>query len=142
MGLKPPITGGCLCGAVRYEVISDPMMSFVCHCHDCQHTSGATGMSLYAVSRGSLKIVGDPAYYEKTGDSGAKARLAFCPTCGSNLFGFPDIAPELATVSALSLDDPSQFAPDFNIYTRSAQHWDVMDSSIPAYEKLPPRPDA
>ncbi len=140
MALKAPLSGGCHCGAVRYKVASDPLMSVLCHCLDCQKMSGATAASHIIVRREALTFDGAVTHYEKVGDSGKPARTSFCSKCGSRLFGFPDVAPELASVSATSLDDPSGFEPGANIYTKSAQHWDVMDPNLPAFEELPPRP--
>ena len=139
MSLNPPFSGGCLCGAVSYRVTAEPVAKVQCHCTDCQKVSGATAVSLYLVPRDALTAEGDMTEFEKTGDSGHKARMTFCAKCCTRLFGFPDAAPHLVTVTAMSLDEPEAFAPDANIFTRSACHWDVMDPDLPAFEALPPQ---
>lgn len=140
MALTPPFSGGCHCGAVRYEITAKPVASVMCHCSDCQKFSGAAAAAIFAVPRKALKTEGEISTYAKTGDSGKEARMAFCPNCGTRLFGLPDAAPQLATVSASSLDDPAQFEPKANIYTASAQHWAAMDPDIPCFETTPKRP--
>ena len=134
------LTGGCHCGAVRYEVTSEPRMQAICHCRDCQQLHGATSVSIFVVPRESLRVEGTLNYYERLGGSGKKARLGFCPTCGTRLIGMPDMAPELVTVSALSLDDPSIFQPQMNVYAASALHWDMIDRNLPTFDHMPPNP--
>ena len=64
-------TGGCLCGAVRYEVSAEPIFTNDCQCHDCQRTSG-TGHGSYLTfpSRGHVKVAGEAARWDMVGDSG------------------------------------------------------------------------
>lgn len=139
MALTPPFSGGCHCGAVRYEVTAEPVASVMCHCSDCQKLSGTAAAAIFAVPREAMKSEGEVSYYAKTGDSGKEARMAFCPNCGTRLFGLPEVASHLATVCASSLDNPAQFEPTANIFTASAQHWAAMDPDIPAFEKYPER---
>ena len=84
-----------------------------------------------AVSQGS------PKYFEVTADSGHATTRAFCGDCGSPLFGLPGPAPEMVTIRAGSLDDPSTFRPSQDIYTASAQPWDYMNPELPKAIKLP-----
>ena len=131
-------TGGCLCGAIRYECTGQPVLSANCHCRDCQKASGGTYTSALFVPKGTLKITGDVKYYDKTGDSGQVISRGFCPHCGSALFGKPTILPGLISIRPGTLDDPSTFQPAMDIYTSSAQPWDYMNPGLPKYPKLPP----
>ncbi|HTT75781.1 MAG TPA: GFA family protein [Candidatus Binataceae bacterium] len=130
--------GGCLCGAVRYECSADPVFMGNCHCRDCQQLSGSAYAAAIGVPRSALKITGDVKYYESKADSGNMAKRGFCPACGSPLFSLPPFAPDLIVLRAASLDDPSIFKPAVNIYTSSAQPWDLMDPALPKFPKMPP----
>ena len=55
--------------------------------------------------------------------------MGFCPNCGSNMLGKPDVAPDVIAIAAGSLDDPSQYLPALDIFTDSAPPWDSMDES-------------
>jgi hypothetical protein len=131
-------TGGCLCGAIRYECTGQPVLSTNCHCRDCQKASGGASTAALFVPKDTLKITGDVKYYDKTGDSGQTISRGFCPHCGSALFGKPAILPDLISIRPGTLDDPSTFQPAIDIYTASAQPWDYMNPGLPKYPKLPP----
>lgn len=135
--MTTPFTGGCLCGAIRYECSAEPVAMGNCHCRDCQRVTGSAFATTLLVPCSAVTITGDVKYYEATGDSGGIVRRGFCPTCGSRLFGKPAI-PDLMSIMAGSLDDPSWFRPGIDCYTASAQPWDYMNPELPKFEKLPP----
>ena len=115
-------TGGCLCGAVRYECSAEPLFMGNCHCRDCQKASGGA----YEPD------IGLPAAALKTLSRG------FCPECGASLFGKTSAMPDLAMITAGSLDDPSQYKPILDIFTASAQPWDHMNPTLAKFPKMPP----
>jgi hypothetical protein len=81
-------SGGCLCGAVRYECFAAPMRSFKCHCRDCQRTSGSAFLPGMVVPADALKLIrGEPKYYAVTADSGHTVSRGFCPECGRFCLG-------------------------------------------------------
>lgn len=130
-------TGGCMCGAVRYECSAEPIMTANCHCRDCQKASGGAFVPALAVPKNALKITGNVKYFEVEGDSGQTVSRGFCPNCGARLFGKPQAVPDLAIILAGSLDDPSWFRPGMDIYTASAQPWDYMNPDLPKFPKMP-----
>ena len=69
--MKLPQTGGCHCGAIRYEITEEPQSVYVCHCTDCQRlTSSAFSMGV-VVSEKALQLVGaEPRQLQRTADSG------------------------------------------------------------------------
>ena len=134
--MAAPFSGGCACGAVRYECSAEPLMMGNCHCRDCQRASGGPFVSIIAVPKDGLKITGEVKYHEVTGDSGSPIKRGFCGKCGSRLFCFP--AAPFVGVSAGSLDDPSWYRPTFDIYTSSAQPWDYMIPELAKFPKMPP----
>ena len=135
--MAAPFTGGCACGAVRYECSAEPLMMGNCHCRDCQRASGGPFVSIVAAPKEALRITGEVKYHEVKGDSGDPIKRGFCGNCGSRLFGFPSGVPFVG-VAAGSLDDPSWYRPAFDIYTDSAQPWAVMNPELPKFPKMPP----
>jgi hypothetical protein len=136
--MKIPFTGGCMCGAIRYECSAEPIAMGNCHCRACQQAAGTAFVAAMLVPRDAVKIVGDVKYYDAIGDSGSIVGRGFCPNCGARLFSKPPI-PEFLGIMAGSLDDPSEFQPSMDIYTASAQPWDYMNPDLPKYPKsLPP----
>jgi hypothetical protein len=135
--MEKMFTGGCLCGAVRYECSAKPVMTGNCHCRDCQKSSGAPFVTAMAVPASALKISGDVKYYEIKAASGNAFSRGFCPECGARLFAKSSGMPLLALITAASLDDPSQFRPAMDFYISSAQPWDHMDPALPKFAQMP-----
>jgi len=136
--MPAPFSGGCACGAIRYECQGEPLFSLNCHCRDCQRETGSAFAPILAVLRATFTLTqGSPTYFELTADSGQTTKRAFCPDCGSRLFGQPGSRPDIVTIRAGSLDDPSAFRPNQDIFTASAQPWDYMNPNLPKAPKLP-----
>jgi hypothetical protein len=133
------MTGGCLCGAVRYESTGEPVFSLLCHCRDCQRQSGSAYNAALRVPAAGFRVTqGAPKLYVKTADSGNTVSRAFCPECGSPLFLRVSARPDLVGIRVGTLDDPSAFRPEADIFVRSAQPWDHMDPALPKYDTYPP----
>lgn len=130
-------TGGCLCGAVRYKCSAEPVWSGNCHCRDCQKLSGGAYIPTLFVPENLVTISGEVKYYEKNGDSGHRVRRGFCPTCGSQLFGKPELVPGVLGIRAGSFDNPALYQPSMDVYVASAQPWDVMNPDLPKFLQLP-----
>jgi len=130
-------TGGCMCGAVRYECGNDPIAMGNCHCRDCQQATGSAFAAAILVPVSGVKITGEVRYYEVTGDSGAVVYRGFCPNCGARLFGKGAASPNVMGIMAGSLDDPSWYRPQADIYVASAQPWDHMNADLPKFPGLP-----
>ena len=85
----------------------------------------------------ALKITGNVKYHDSKADSGNTLSRGFCPECGSRLFGKTSAMTDLAMITAASLDDPSQYNPQMDIYISSAQPWDHMNPALPKFPKMP-----
>jgi hypothetical protein len=85
----------------------------------------------------AVNISGEVKYYEAIGDSGGIVRRGFCPNCGARLFGKAAASRDIISIMAGSLDDPSWFTPQADIYTASAQPWDYMNPDLPKFPGLP-----
>jgi len=116
-------TGGCACGAIRYECSAEPIVMFNCHCRDCQLASGGPYSAVVYVLAKAFKITkGTPHFYNTSSEAMGHNKRAFCPECGSRLFG--GITDDGYGITASSLDDPSRFRPQFDIFTSHVQPWD------------------
>jgi len=133
-----PITGGCACGAIRYECTAEPVVSVHCQCRDCQRFSGTGHLSIMIVPKAAVTLTGEPTFYETVGDSGHAVDRGFCPRCGSPVVGRYAGFPDAVGLAAGCLDDPARFQPSVVIYSRSAIPWDVMDPALPTVAKMPP----
>ena len=117
------MTGGCLCGKVRYAVSVEPVLRALCHCRDCQRFTGSGFVSVMQVPRDGVRIDGETRTMDMAGGSGNIIRRHFCPDCGSSLFAEPFLRPGRINVMVGTLDDPSVFTPTMEIFCDYAFAW-------------------
>lgn len=129
------ISGGCLCGAVRYTA-PDPVMQAVCHCKNCQKQAGTAYSVIVAVPRDSLQLTGELAVYEDKGDSGNTVLRKFCPKCGSPIYSDLPGSP-LLFLKAGTLDDTSGVAPPVHVWTKSAMACTAIPDGVARFETMP-----
>jgi hypothetical protein len=128
--MKGPFEGGCLCGRVRYRAEGPAGFGILCFCRDCQRASGGGHVPIIGVAKSCFEVTGEPALYSCKGGSGKPTERNFCPDCGSLLYGTPTAAPDLVTLYAGSLDDPSVFRPTDAIHTRYRNGWDTGGAGL------------
>lgn len=124
------LTGGCQCGAIRYEATGPMGPSLHCYCRQCQKLCGAGHASQFGMSVSAVRFEGEPATFELLADSGNKVTSHFCPRCGSPIFKTTAALPELLFFHAVTLDDPTQFRPRAVVWTHRRQPWDQLDSGL------------
>jgi hypothetical protein len=132
-------SGGCACGAIRYEAAAQPVFESHCQCGACQKRSG-TGHGSYLVfpSRADVTITGAATDWRVAGDSGNEKIHSFCPVCGTPVYLTFAAMPDLIAVHAASLDDPRRFNPTVVTYTSRGLAWDTMDPALQTFETMPP----
>ena len=131
------ITGGCLCGAVRYSSTAAPIAARTCWCRLCQYI-GAGNATVNAIfPRDAVTIEGETKDAQGLADSGAHMHRRFCPECGVHLFSEAEERPNLIVVRAGTLDDPEIAKPSMTIWTKQAPKWACIDASIPSSEGQP-----
>jgi hypothetical protein len=130
-------TGGCVCGAIRYECASRPLAMLNCHCRDCQQVSGGPYTPVVYVPTKAFRLTkGTLHYFSTPSVASGHNKRSFCPDCGSRITGAE--TERGMGITASSLDDPSWFRPTMNIWVSDAQPWDVLDPALPKFEQYPP----
>ncbi|MCF1463766.1 GFA family protein [Agrobacterium vitis] len=129
------ITGGCLCGEVRYEFAGEVGLAGYCHCEDCRRTSGsAFGISVRVPGDGFRFTKGVPRSFTKTGDSGLPITRWFCGDCGSPLCTMPPLHAVAVFIKAGSLDDPTIVIANRQAWVRSRVPWAEIPLDLTAYD--------
>ena len=123
------LSGGCLCGDVRYTAKGAPVGSGVCHCVTCRRSAGAPMVAWHTFRRDDLEIGGD----SKSFISSTHAQRYHCPRCGTQLFFEDNRYPDEIDVSTASLDDPDAAPPAKHIWTGSRLHWVKLADGLPAF---------
>jgi hypothetical protein len=107
-----------------------------CHCRDCQVASGSAFSATVIMSRSAVRITkGEPAHFERIAESGNTARRSYCAACGTPLFASSSGGAERIGVKASSLDDPSWYEPEANVWLESAQPWHRPDPQLPGFAR-------
>ena len=132
------LVGGCLCGAVRYHCDEEPLVTVICHCHNCQKYSGGAHSVNILVPRNSLRVDGELSVYVDQGDSGGKVMRYFCGACGSAISSAPGGIDTFEIIKAGTLDETSQVHPTMEIYCDSAQDWAKLGGEIESHPKMIP----
>src|SRR5690242_4500446 len=92
----PQMTGGCLCGKVRYTANAEPIFIGVCHCTNCQKQSGTAFSVVVAIPKSALSITGTTKSFQDKPDSGQPMARIFCPECGSPIMSDATVLPDVA----------------------------------------------
>lgn len=131
-------SGGCLCGAVRYEVTSEPLRIVNCHCDACRRNTGAAFATNIFVNADDLKVLqGEPKQFEHTADSGNARIKEFCGNCGSQLFGYGPSRPGMKSVKVGSIDDASFVNPTGNLYVSKALPFSHISDELENSDEMP-----
>lgn len=137
-----PMTGGCSCGAIRYEITSFPLLLYACHCKDCQPASGsAFALNMPVATNGFRIVTGEPKGWHHLSPSGARVTSWFCGDCGARIYGSRETRPESMNIRAGTLDDTGWVKPAGHMFTKSAQAWVqswMRSAAAECHEMSPP----
>jgi hypothetical protein len=126
--------GGCACGAVRYRLTSDPLVTHCCHCLNCQRQTGSAFVINLLIEADRVQLlVGAPEPFDVPRDDGSKQRIFRCPTCQVAVFSEYG-RPEVRFVRGGTLDQPGAVTPDVHIFTKSKLSWITLPDSVPAFD--------
>ena len=134
------ITGGCRCGAVRYEIDVEPLFTRHCWCRDCQYIGAGAGTVNVFFPSDNVKFEGALADYVSTADSGNLMHRQFCAKCGTPVFTQSEKRRQYLGVRADTLDDPELGKPQMAIWTQSAPSWAAFEPGIPQAPRNAPPP--
>ncbi len=131
--IQVPITGGCLCGAIRYDSSEPPVEAGICHCRTCQKSTVSAFEVGAMFSQSAFRFIkGEPKLYRLSSimDKG------FCSNCGSLLFDkylvrVPGFNPDAVYVQVGTLDHPEAVSIEFHYGVESQLPWVHFDDDLP-----------
>ena len=136
-----PLAGGCLCGAVRFEVDELPVTASYCHCRRCQRRTGTAASVSARIVPGSLRLLSgeDALGAFEPADGFAKV---FCTRCGAQLWSRDPADPTALIVRMGAFDDDPGTRPSYRQFVAYAPPWEpIPDDGLPRYpERKPPEP--
>jgi hypothetical protein len=130
--------GGCICGAVRYEIMGEPHVTYACHCTDCRRQSGSAFGLTIVITADQLKITrGELKTHSRVAESGRTMTRYFCPECGTWIYNVPETLPNSRRIKPGTLDDASWVRPTVHLWVRSALPWVQIPADAIKYETQP-----
>lgn len=135
--IEGPFQGGCLCGAIRYQVNGPAWQTSYCHCVDCRKASGAPAAAWTFFRSGTLEwLQGHPKILKH-----ADRERSFCGDCGTPLKFYDPSLPDIFEMNTCTLDDPAPHVPADQCWTEDRIPWEVFTIRIPSYLREAPLPD-
>jgi len=124
------VSGGCLCGGVRFTVTMPTIFCGHCHCSMCRRNHGAAFVTWFAVSRAQLAIQsgGDQLTRYASSEHGSRS---FCSRCGTSLFCVSRRYPEIVDIPLANMDGPIDRGPESHIYFDDRAGWTVVGDELP-----------
>lgn len=128
-------TGGCQCGAIRYQAAGEPQHHALCHCSDCRASAGAPAVAWMAFAEQDVTLTqGTPTVF--AGRNGA--RRHFCPTCGTGLlYTNAAMLPGIVDVQSATLDSAADETPGAQIQCADRLPWMTHLGEMVEFERYP-----
>lgn len=132
--------GGCLCEAVRYETLTDPIRVTVCHCRFCQRATGSAYMVEPIFRLDALRVTkGSASVFQlRSAGSNKKVNVHFCSACGTKLYLSFERFPETYGIYAGTFDDPNWFSvgPETSrhIFIGVARHDTILPAGVGMFQ--------
>jgi hypothetical protein len=134
-----PLTGGCLCGGVRYEVTAAPAVVGYCHCTRCQRRTGTAAAISAMLVPGSLRVTAGEELLDSFDPDDGWSKV-FCSACGGALWARSRDDPDLVALRMGTFDGDPGVRPSYRQFTAYAAVWEpIPDDGLPRYpERRPP----
>jgi hypothetical protein len=133
------VHGSCMCGSITFEAEVDPENVSICHCTDCQSSTGTAFRTNVRVPGTTFRMLsGTPTIYIKTtAESGNPRAQAFCPTCGSPIYSTtPGDGPQPSYMVRVGvLRERDELVPKVQNWTRSARPWVTQIGALRSNQK-------
>lgn len=119
------LSGGCLCGSIRYTILQQPILAYTCNCRFCQKDTGTAYRSALAILNENVELIGKDfsVYTYKSVEHGRELYKNFCPNCGTTISLKTERFPERQVIMIGTLDDPSQIELSTHMFAEEAFDW-------------------
>ena len=139
--MSAPYLGNCLCGQIKFQLSSEPLTLYACHCTDCQRRSGGALLLSMWVHRESLDVLeGSPLLVSSIANDRRERKNKVCSACMVRLWSEPVNRPKHAILRPSTLQRARDFAPIAHQFVRSALPWFVFPKGVAQYETTPDDP--
>jgi hypothetical protein len=133
-----PLTGGCMCGSVRFELDETPGPALYCHCTRCRRRTGTAASAQARVDGSTLRVVEGEGSVRGYRPADGYEKL-FCADCGSQLFSRNPADPTQMSVRLGAFDEDPGVRPEWRQYVAYAAPWEpIPDDGLPRFAESKP----
>ena len=130
-------TGRCLCGAITYEIVGEPVIVAQCHCGECRRLSG-TGHTIGVMfDSKNVALNGQLGEFKYSSGNKSVVTKGFCIKCGSQIFGRNTRLPDHITIPLGSMNDTTGLNVQVVIFARDKMHWDELGPDVAVFDTQP-----
>ena len=132
-------TGGCNCGAIRFEVTGEPVRAQICHCDDCRQSGGSAFATNVFIKTEDFHLTqGTPRHYHWNANSGNKRGRAFCGDCGTSVYVTNEVRPHLMGIRIGAIEDASFVKPWAHVWVKRALPSTNLNDDLEKFEGQTP----
>lgn len=131
------VQGGCQCGAVSYTLSDSPLLTYACHCTECQKRTGSAFAMGMVLPEASLDLQGELRSWQRDSDVGAVNTRYSCAHCGNIIYTVSSTMTGLIKLQPGTLADTRSVFADVHVWTRSAQPWVIFAENVPQFPTQP-----
>ena len=122
--------GQCLCGKVRFQILTPPIWVGYCHCESCRRATGAPVVTYVGVRNVDVSFIEGK---RKIFESSPGVRRGFCSECGTPLTYEADRFPDYVQLHISTFNDPHRFTPKEHVRYSQRISWFVPDGNLPKH---------
>lgn len=130
----PSITGGCLCDAVRYRLLTSPLFCYACHCTECRTCTGSAFSLILKIEMYNVKVISPtlPTFIKAEKRRGIAVQQAQCPKCRVHLWQTSGRKDEeaLCEVAVGTLDFAELMEPDVHLFLENKLDWVTLRDGV------------
>ena len=130
------LTGGCICGQVKYQITDKPLFTQACHCKDCKVLTGSSYVVNSSILENTLIVEGEVSSTELKAGSGASCKTYFCTKCGAYVYADYDSAIKRLTLRTKTLNNSEKFPPQVHIFTKDKDPWLKLSKDVICFEEM------
>jgi hypothetical protein len=136
------LTGGCLCGGVRFELTDPPLEAGYCHCTRCQRRTGTAASAQARIDGRTFRLIRGAELIRGWRHPEGGFEKCFCVSCGAQLFSRNPEDERQMSVRMAAFDGDPGIRPSYRSYVAYAAAWEpIPDDGLARYDEARPRPE-
>ena len=130
-------SGSCQCGDIKISIKRETLVSYICHCHECQKQSASAFAISIPLNVSEVSITGKLNSYERPADSGAVTKCYFCSNCGTRIYHQSSKSQNCITLKGGTLNTIKNLKSVAHLWIKRKHNWIDIPENIETYDEQP-----